>query len=178
MTASVLPARVPSPAGSLVPALPAGRATRGRVGLPGRTAGVAAAVLTAASLVVHVVMIAGGGHGVALGLLLAVMALSCAGCGAHAVLRPGCRGSLALVGMSIGMALLHAVMALGLPGGPGMHAMHDGGSHLADSGSGPAGAGQAGLMLLVIVLELAVAWLAAYGVHRARGDATRGRMRA
>ncbi|MBM6622410.1 hypothetical protein JTF08_12390 [Micrococcaceae bacterium RIT802] len=178
MSASVLPARVPATVRVPSPARPAGRATPGRVGLPGRTAGLAAAVLTAASLVVHVVMIAGGGHGVALGILLAAMALSCAGCAAHAALRPGCRGSLALVGMSIGMALLHAVMALGLPGGPGMHAMHDGGSHLAGSGAGPAGAGHAGLMLLVIVLELAVAWFAAYGVHRARSGAARGRMRA
>src|SRR6185312_4017796 len=79
-----------------------------RVPAAGRWAGAGAACLTLGSLALHVVMLASGGHGLVLGLLLAVMALACTGCAAHAVLRPGCRGSLALAGMSIGMALVHA----------------------------------------------------------------------
>ncbi|GAA1355495.1 hypothetical protein GCM10009596_02810 [Arthrobacter rhombi] len=139
--------------------------------------GFAAAGLTAASVVLHVLMVVDGGHGAALGIVLAVMAVSCAGCAVHSVLRPGCRGSLALVGMSITMALAHAVIALGVPGGMGIHAVHDGGSHLR--GAGAAGAEHGQLMLLVIGVELAVAWLAAYAVHRARaGAGVRGRMRA
>lgn len=170
MTATVLPAgyRIASPA--------AGRSGHRPAPAPGRCTTLAAAVLTATSVVVHVLMIAGGGHGAAVGILLALMALSCAWCAVHAVLRPGCRGSLALVGMSISMALAHAVMALGIPGGPGLHAMHDGGTHLVGAGAA-AGAGHGQLMLVVIVLELGVAWLAAYGVHRARARTARGRMR-
>lgn len=140
-----------------MPALP--------VPVPGRWAGAGAACLTLGSLALHVVMLVSGGHGLFLGLVLAVMALACAGCAAHAVLRPGCRGALGLLGMSIGMALVHAVLVLGLPGGAGMQGMHDGG----------AGSMHADLMLAVVGVELAVAWLVGLSIHRVRA-ATRGRM--
>lgn len=165
----------PAPAAIAIAVPPLG--TSRPAATPGRWAGFTAAGLTAASVVLHVLMVVDGGHGAALGIVLAVMAASCAGCAVHSVLRPGCRGSLALVGMSITMALDHAVMALGVPGGMGRHSQHDGGSHLTVAGTAGADHGQ--LMLLVIGVELAVAWLAAYAVHRARaGTGIRGRMRA
>lgn len=163
--------RAPAPAGITLRA----PGTPRPAGTPGGSARLAAAALTAASVLAHVQMLSDGGHGWVLGLVLAVMAVSCAGCAVHSILRPGCRGPLVLIGMSITMALAHAVMALGVPGGMGMHAIHHGGSHLAAVGT--SGADHGPLMLLVIVLELAVAWLAAYAVHRARtGAAVRGRM--
>ncbi|HXD28632.1 MAG TPA: hypothetical protein VN621_07705 [Arthrobacter sp.] len=148
-----------------------------RVPAAGRWAGAGAACLTLGSLALHVVMLASGGHGLVLGLLLAVMALACTGCAAHAVLRPGCRGSLALAGMSIGMALVHAVLVLGLPGGAGMHGMNDGGAHPSGAGAGAGGAGSmhADLMLAVVGLELAVAWLTGLSMHRVR-TASHGKM--
>jgi len=173
MASPAVPAPVLArPAQAAVP-FPAAR----RVPVAGRWASAGAACLTLGSLALHVAMLASGGHGLVLGLVLAVMALACAGCAAHAVLRPGCRGSLVLAGMSIGMALVHAVLVLGLPGGAGMHGMHDGGAHPSGAGADGAGAGSvhADLMLAVVGLELAVAWLTGLSVHRVRA-ASRGRM--
>lgn len=128
----------------------------------------AAASLTAVSFVAHLFMLFAGGHGPLLAVALAAMALSCAWCAVHGCLRPSGRGLAMLMGMSLAMALLHAVLVLGPPGGVGMHAMH-GGAHASGAGSGDE------LMLAIVGLELAIAWLAGLAIRYGRPVRSTGR---
>lgn len=121
----------------------------------------AAASLTAVSVAAHVLMLSTHGHGPVLAVVLIGMTLACAWCAVHGFLRPSGHGPALLMSMSLVMALLHAVLALGPPGGAGMHAMHD--------GSPPSGTGSGdGLMLAIIGLELAIAWLAGVAIRCGR----------
>lgn len=154
----------------VAPAAPGRVPTRGA-----RHAGRAAALLAGGSAAAHLALLFAPGHGVAMLVPIAAMAVACAGCAVRAW-RCQARGDLlALMFMSLGMALLHAALVLGIPGQAGMHAMHEGGAPAAAqpagaataAGAGAVTAGDAGAstMLAVIVLELAVAWAAGLAVR-------------
>ncbi|GAA4368180.1 hypothetical protein GCM10023166_14880 [Paeniglutamicibacter cryotolerans] len=133
---------------------------RAAVPRPGRAGnrGVAVLVLVAASA--HVWMLAVHDHGPWLSVLLLAMTALCLKCAAGAWFKPGVSELGPIMGMSLGMAVLHAALALGVPGGTGGH------DHAA-AGYGAANTA-AGLMLGIVVLELAVAFAAALALRAGR----------
>lgn len=121
----------------------------------------AATSLTAVSVAAHVLMLFTHGHMPVLAVVLVAMTLACAWCAVHGFLHRSGHGMALLMGMSLAMALLHAVLVFGPPGGSGMHTMH-GGSPPSITGSGD------GLMLAIVALELAIAWSAGLAIRCGR----------
>lgn len=109
----------------------------------------------------HVWMLAVHGHGPWLSVLLLAMTVLCLKCAAGAWFRAGISELGPIMGMSLGMAVLHAALALGLPGGTGGHGHGASGFGAANAAAGP--------MLGIVVLELAVAFAAAWALRAGRG---------
>lgn len=130
--------------------------------LPDRAAG----ALALAALPLHVWLLVAHSHGLLFGVAIAAMVLVCAVCGVH-VLRgtTGCRPLQQLQAMAVLMVLAHAAMTAGIPG----VTTGGGGHHHAGRGAVVGnGVADAGPMLAIMGLELAVALCSALTLARRR----------
>lgn len=115
------------------------------------------------SAVLHGQMALAGAHGSGWSVLMGTMAAVCVFCAAGLLRRGDPVAAVRMsTGMALAMALLH-VLALPLLSGSGGHARHG----VASAAGGVAEAGR-GTMLLVVVVELAVAagavaWIRRHG---------------
>lgn len=126
----------------------------------------AAGALALAALPLHLWLLVAHSHGLLFGVAIAAMVLACAVCGVH-VLRgaTGCRPLQQLQAMAVLMVLAHAAMTAGIPG----MTTGGGGHHHAGRGAVVGnGVAEAGPMLAIMGLELAVALCAALALARRR----------
>lgn len=122
---------------------------------------------SALAVVAHVWMAVTMRHSGFLALAMAVMALTCLPC-TVALWRGGRAGALRmLIGASAAMAVVHLAIVTGQPG----HA-HGGHSHAASTGADlhPDAGAAAMSMLLLVVLELCVAYAAAHLLRSLQGQ--------
>ncbi|MDQ0863069.1 hypothetical protein [Arthrobacter globiformis] len=137
----------------------------------------AVSVVTAASCVVHLWLVAENQHGPWLGVVMLAMVGVCLPCAVH-LWRGGREKTLRQVmGCALAMAALHAVLLLGAPalsGSGGLGHSHAGAAApgagffgTGSLGSGFLGPGADGL-LAVVVLEITTAFLAATLLARLR----------
>ena len=136
----------------------------------------AVSLVTAASCVVHLWLVAGNHHGPWLGAVMLAMVGVCLPCAVH-LWRGGREKALRQVmGCALAMTALHAVLLLGgsaFSGGGASGHFHTGAAPGADLlGSGAVGSGTlgsgAGALLAVVVLEITTAFLAATLLARLR----------
>jgi hypothetical protein len=131
----------------------------------------AVSLVTAASCVVHLWLVAGNHHGPWLGAVMLAMVGVCLPCAVHLWRRGREKDLRQVMGCALAMTALHAVLLLGGPafsGGGAFRHSHAGVAVGADfAGSGTLSSGAVGL-LAVVVLEITTAFLAATLLARLR----------
>ncbi|WP_139346764.1 hypothetical protein [Sinomonas mesophila] len=141
---------------------------------PARLRGRLAAAAAAAGAAAHLAMVPSGGWMAALGL---AMAAACVPCAWHLWRRPAARTARALLGMSLAMVFIHAVLVLrpepAAAHGVAAHAhAQPGGAGVAPVAGHPVAghptAGHAEAMLAVVGADLLAAFLAAAWLGAAR----------
>lgn len=115
-----------------------------------------AAMAAAAGIFTHLAMLVGAGGWMALASL--ALALACIPCTVRMWRAPSVRAAQMLVGMSLGMALLHGAMLFGIP--------VSGHSHVRFATVIVAGTTHAGLMFVAMGVDFAASMVAASWIRR------------
>lgn len=133
----------------------------------------AVSLVTAASCVVHLWLVAGNQHGPWLGAVMLAMAGVCLPCAVHLWRGAGERPLRQVMGCALAMTALHTVLLLAVPGSGGSllghaHAVAPAPGTVAGIGAGVGTASGAAVLMAIVGLEITTAFLAATLLARLR----------